>query len=99
MNFWRLNKFILLSFWALFFAKNSHAQAERMNIQRLAFHEKIDQKQHFIDIIDGEEDNKVSFKDPILSQRATHTYISLIDSIQQLLDEKKIGRASCRERV
>lgn len=88
MNFWRLNKFILLSFWALFFAKNSHAQAERMNIQRLAFHEKIDQKQNFIDIIDGERDQAVTFKDPLLSKRATYTYISLIDSIQHLLDEQ-----------
>lgn len=68
----------------------AHAQAERFNIQRLAFHEKIDQKQKFIDGIDGTVDERVSFKDERITHRATRTYIELIDSIQQKLEDQNV---------
>ncbi|MCO5248000.1 MAG: hypothetical protein M9887_03505 [Chitinophagales bacterium] len=67
---------------------HSNAQPERFQVQRQAFNEKIDNKQKYLDALDGKYDNSVTFKDPILTRQATKAYLTLVDSIQTLLEEK-----------
>lgn len=93
MIFWKSIKIILIILLFTGFADISVAQPERFNIQRLAFQEKIDQKQSFIDVLDGQYDEKVLFRDPILTRKATNAYIHLIDSLQILIEEKNIDGA------
>ena len=80
--------FLFLALFLLAF--QSYAQPERFKVQRMAFHEKIDNKQKFIDALDGKYDNHINFKDTLLTQHATNAYIYLVDSIQTLLEEKNI---------
>ncbi|HUH72909.1 MAG TPA: hypothetical protein VLZ75_00755 [Chitinophagales bacterium] len=87
MTFWNLIKFF--SVFTLFsWSTIVKAQPERFNIQRLAFHDKIDQKQRYLDILDGQYDETITFRDPIITQKATNAYIHLIDSIQLIIEDK-----------
>jgi len=92
MTFWKSTS---LPFFILLLAGITHvnAQADRFNIQRLAFHEKIDQKQRYLDVLDGKADQQVSFKDPIQTRKATKAYITLVDSIQSLIEERNTDGA------
>jgi hypothetical protein len=92
MTFWNLIKFftaITLFSWSTI----AKAQPERFNIQRLAFHEKIDQQQRYLDVLDGQYDQAITFRDPIITQKATNAYINLIDSIQIIIEEKNTDGA------
>jgi hypothetical protein len=88
MTFWNLTKYILSLFLFICFNSSVWAQAERFNIQRIAFHDKIDKQQKYLDILDGQYDEIISFKDPIVSDKATQAYIHLVDSIQIIIEEK-----------
>lgn len=93
MTFWKSTKISFLLILSAGFLQESKAQADRFNIQRLAFQEKIDQKQRQIDVFDGQYDNTVLFRDPILTQKATNAYIHLVDSLQILIEEKNVDGA------
>lgn len=85
MMFWRyinLTALILLA-GSLNFAQ---AEQDRYALPRAAIQEKIDQKQRVIDFWDGKDDQTVQFRDPVITQKATHVYISVIDSIQNWLE-------------
>ncbi|MCO5233473.1 MAG: hypothetical protein LC105_06345 [Chitinophagales bacterium] len=68
-------------------------QAEKFNIQRLAFHERIDQQQKYLDILDGTNDSIITFKDSKLTEKASHIYIQLVDSIQEIIEDKNTDGA------
>jgi hypothetical protein len=88
MIFCNLTKFFIALLLLLSCQQIASAQPERYNIQRLAFQEKIDQQQRYLDILDGQYDDTISFKDPILTQKATRAYIQLVDSIQLIIEDK-----------
>lgn len=83
--FWR---YIKLTAYILFVVNLNIALAEqdRYALPRAAIQEKIDQKQRVIDFWDGKDDQIVQFKDPVITQKATHVYLSVIDSIQIWLE-------------
>ncbi len=93
MTFWKSTKISFLLVLLAGAVHESIAQPDRFNIQRLAFQEKIDNKQKQIDVFDGQYDNKVLFRDPILTQKATNAYIHLVDSLQILIEEKNVDGA------
>lgn len=92
MTFWNLIKFFT-AITLLSCSTIAKAQPERFNIQRLAFHEKIDQQQRYLDVLDGQYDEAITFRDPIITQKATKAYINLIDSIQLIVEEKNTDGA------
>lgn len=69
-------------FFALSHLHPATASEDRYALPRMAIHDKTDQKQRIIDLWDGTEDRKISFKDPLITEKATYSYIQLIDSIQ-----------------
>lgn len=93
MIFWKSIRFFLILIITSISVVNVTAQPERFNIQRLAFHEKIDNKQKQIDVFDGQYDEIIWFKDPIQTKKGTNAYITLIDTIQSILEEKNTDGA------
>ncbi|MCO5230274.1 MAG: hypothetical protein M9958_03865 [Chitinophagales bacterium] len=93
MTFWKSNKLYLSLIIMLLSSNTTWGQAEKFNIQRLAFHEKIDHLQKYLDNLDGTNDSIVTFKDSKLTQKASNTYINLIDSIQQVIEDKNTDGA------
>lgn len=93
MIFWKSIRYYLFLLIIIGSAAQVSAQPERFNIQRLAFHEKIDNKQKQIDVFDGQYDEIIWFKDPIQTKKGTNAYITLVDTIQSLLEEKNTDGA------
>lgn len=63
------------------------ANEDKYSLQRSSVQEKLDQKQAYLDLWDGTKDSLVSFKDPMLTSRASRAYISLIDSVQVWVEQ------------
>ncbi len=89
MSFWKFIKFLFGFGLLVFFAEISFAQQpDHLLSQRITLHNKIDQKQKFIDQLDGVTDSLIFSKDKIFSERATYTYLTLVDSLQKIIDDK-----------